>query len=89
MSRNRLSDLNDHLFAQLERLTDETLTPEQIAAEVSRSEAVVQVADQIAGLAEMQLRAAKMFAEHGDKILPMLPRIGVQALPAHPKDDAP
>jgi len=34
--KNRLSDLNDHLFAQMERLADESLTPEQIGHEATR-----------------------------------------------------
>lgn len=76
MSRNRLSDLNDHLFAQMERLSNESLTVDQIEAEVQRTDAIVSLADQISGLAEMQLRAAKLFAEHGQQILPMLPQIG-------------
>mgnify|MGYP001573325908 CR=1 FL=1 len=32
--KNKLSDLNDHLFAQLERLSEEGLSPEKIAAEI-------------------------------------------------------
>ena len=74
--KNKLGDLNNHLFAQLERLADETLTPEQIETEVQRSEAIVAVADQIVGNAELQLRAAKLYADHGEKIVGMLPSIG-------------
>ncbi|OOY16745.1 hypothetical protein [Thioclava sp. DLFJ4-1] len=74
--KNKLTDLNDHLFAQLERLSDEDLTPEQIATEVSRTEAIVSVADKITSNADLKLKAAKLFAEHGQAILPMLPQIG-------------
>lgn len=73
---NSLSDLNAHLFAQLERLDVENLTPEQIEAEVARSQAMVQVADRITENAKVTLGAAKLFAEHGDRILDMLPQIG-------------
>jgi hypothetical protein len=76
MTRNRLSDLNDHLFAQIERLSDESLTPEQVETEVKRAAAMVGVADQISGNADLMLRAAKLYAEHGDKVLPHLPAIG-------------
>ncbi len=31
--KNKLADLNNHLFAQLERLSDEDLAPEQIEQE--------------------------------------------------------
>lgn len=74
--KNKLSDLNNHLFAQLERLANEDLTPEQIDAEVKRADAIVSVADQITGNAELQLKAAKLFADHGAQVLPMLPQIG-------------
>lgn len=76
MMKNRLTDLNDHLFAQIERLSEENMTTEQIEAEVKRAGAMVQVADQIAGNADLMLRAAKLYAEHGDKVLPHLPAIG-------------
>lgn len=74
--KNKLSDLNDHLFAQLERMSDENMSPEQIEQEAKRAEAIVAVADRIAGNADLQLKAAKLFAEHGQGVLPMLPQIG-------------
>lgn len=74
--KNKLGDLNNHLFAQLERLSDEGISAEQIDQEVKRTEAIVSVADQIVGNAELQLKAAKLFAEHGQMIMPMLPKIG-------------
>lgn len=74
--KNKLGDLNDHLFAQLERLADETMTAEQLEAEVKRAAAMVGVADRITGNADLQLRAARLFAEHGNAVLPMLPQIG-------------
>lgn len=74
--KNKMSDLNDHLFAQLERLSDEDLTHEQIEQEAKRADAIVQVSDQIIENANTQLKAAKLFAEHGAGVLPMLPAIG-------------
>ena len=35
--KNRLQDLNDHLFAQMERLSEEGIAVEQIEAEVKRT----------------------------------------------------
>jgi hypothetical protein len=76
MAKNKLSDLNDHLFAQLERLGDETLTAEQISQEADRAEAIVALADRIVDNADLQLRAAKLWGEYGAQIMPMLPQIG-------------
>ncbi|WP_262386527.1 hypothetical protein [Roseobacter fucihabitans] len=72
---NKLSDLNDHLFMQLERLSDESLSPEDIHKEVKRAGALVAVADHISSNADLQFKAAKLFAEHGDKVLGHLPQI--------------
>ncbi len=65
--KNKLTDLNNHLFAQLERLSDEGLTAEQIDAEVKRSGAIVGVAEQIAKAADLQLKAATLVANHGER----------------------
>lgn len=74
--KNKLTDLNNHLFAQLERMAEEGMTAEQIDQEAKRAEAIVSVADQITRNADLQLKAAKLFADHGAQILPMLPQIG-------------
>jgi hypothetical protein len=78
--KNKLSDLNDHLFAQLERLSEENLTPEQIETEVKRSNAVVGVADQILRHATLQVQAAKIMSDHGLDPTPHLPQIGTKSL---------
>lgn len=74
--KNKLGDLNNHLFAQLERMAAEDLSAEQIETEAKRSSAIVAVADQIVKNAGLQLAAAKLYADHGEKVLPMLPAIG-------------
>lgn len=74
--KNKITDLNDHLFMQLERLSDEDLTTEQIEAEVKRADAIVSVADQIVRDADLQLKACNLLAVHGDRFkahLTMLP----------------
>ncbi|KIX18578.1 MULTISPECIES: hypothetical protein [Paracoccus] len=74
--KNKLGDLNNHLFAALERLSDEDMTAEQIEQEAKRASAIVAVADTIISNADTQLKAAKLWAEHGQQIMPMLPQIG-------------
>lgn len=63
--KNKLSDLNNHLFEQLERLNDDALTPEKIEHEAKRGAAMVAVADQILEGARVAVSAAKLAAEHG------------------------
>ncbi|UNJ22080.1 hypothetical protein [Microcystis phage vB_MweS-yong2] len=65
--KNRLSDLNNHLFAQMERLSEEGLSPEKVAQEAERGAAIVAVADQIIRNAELQLKAVALLAEHGER----------------------
>jgi hypothetical protein len=70
--KNKLSDLNNHLFAQLERLGDEDLTEEQIGTEAKRAEAIVAVAETVVRNADLQLKAATLLAEHGYHFAPHL-----------------
>lgn len=76
MTNNKISDLNNHLFAQLDRLSAAGMTPEQMEQECKRAGAIVAVSDQISSNADLQLKAAKLYAEHGAGILSMLPQIG-------------
>lgn len=73
---NSLSDLQAALFAQLDRVIDPKLSKEDLETEIKRSEAVRDLADQITGSANTQLKAAKLFADHGKAVLPHLPQIG-------------
>lgn len=73
---NSMSELNSHLFAQLDRLAKTDMTADELEQEVQRAEAIVKLSDQISGNADLQLKAAKLFAEHGQAVLPHLPQIG-------------
>ena len=73
--KNRLSDLNNHLFAQLERLGDEELTVEQIEAEAKRADAIVDISEQILRNADIHLKAAQLVANHGERFHDKMPMI--------------
>ena len=45
--RNTLTDLNDHLIAQIEKISDDDLTDENLLREIKRSDALCQVAKMI------------------------------------------
>ncbi len=57
--KNKLIDLNNHLFAQLERLSDEDTTGEKLNEEIERSKAVAVVAKMVVDNARLALDAAK------------------------------
>lgn len=71
--KNKLTDLNDHLFAQLERLSDEDLSSEQLTVEIQRSKALTSVAEQVILNARVVLDAHKAVADRAiDSTPPML-----------------
>ena len=59
MARNKMEDLRDHLFAQMERLSDEELTPEKFEMEVKRADALKEVASQIISSAKVEVDFVK------------------------------
>lgn len=58
-TKNTLEDLTNHLFAELERLGDESLTDEQLEREIERSKAVTSVAQQVIANANTVLRCCQ------------------------------
>lgn len=61
--KNKFTDLNNHLFAQLERLGDEDLKGEQLQNEVARSKAITSVASQVVNNARLALDVTKFQAD--------------------------
>lgn len=57
---NNLTDLNTHLFEQLNRVGKEDLSSDDLAREVQRSEAMVSIAGQVLKGAALSLEAAKL-----------------------------
>lgn len=72
MMRNKQIDLDNHLFAQLERLDDESLDGEALEAEIRRAKAISNIAAQINQSRSTQLRAAQ-FMDQACDAHPQLP----------------
>ena len=60
----------------MERLSEEGMDVEKIELEVKRTDAIVDVAEQIIRNADLQLKAVTLVANHGDRFLPQLQMIG-------------
>lgn len=65
-----MSDLNNHLFSQLERLNDEGLPDEKMELEIKKSKAISQVASEILKSSKLTLDAARLSHEGYIKELP-------------------
>lgn len=61
--KNTLGDLNNHLFAQLERLSDEDLKGEELTEEMNRAKAVSDIASKIIANGSLVLQSKKVQAE--------------------------
>ena len=62
---NKLSDLNNHLFAEIERLSDEELNEDELKSEIDRARAITSVSKQIIEYGALALRAEKFKQEMG------------------------
>lgn len=63
--QNTLRDLNNHLFAQLEKLNDDDLNGEKLDTEVKRAEAMTKIGEQIIKNGELQFKAMRHMDEYG------------------------
>ena len=70
-----LMDLSEMLFAQMEKLGDDHLTPDQLETELKRASAMVPLADLINSTAKIQIEATKVFGTFGAPVASMLPLI--------------
>lgn len=58
MTKNTMSDLNNHLFEQLERLNDLELSGPKLEEEMKRAKAITSVASRIIQNGELVLKAS-------------------------------
>lgn len=61
--KNKLTDLNNHLFAQLERLSDEDLAGDNLAEEIERAKALTTVSKEIISTGTLLLNAHKAISD--------------------------
>lgn len=85
--KNKLVDLNNHLFAQLERLGDEELKGDALLEEMGRAKVVANVAQQIINNGNLVLNAIRTKEEYfpNSKALPEI-FVGVGAV-GPPEDE--
>ena len=74
MTRNTLMDLNNHLFEQMERLNDDSLTDEGLKKEMQRAKSMSDVSGKIIENARLALDAEELQAEYG-RGKPNLPKM--------------
>lgn len=79
--KNKLTDLNDHLFAQLERLGNEDLQGEELMNEIERSRAVSLVGRQLIDNARVLLDAHKHQQEFSRNVAPTPVIFGLEQKP--------
>lgn len=63
--KNKLIDLNNHLFEQMERLNDDDLTDDQLEKEVKRARAMEGLAANIIDNAKLALESQKFIQDYG------------------------
>lgn len=62
--KNKLLDLNNHLFEALERLNDEDLKGDELVAEMERAKAISGIAQTIINNGELLFKAQKHYNEY-------------------------
>lgn len=63
--KNKLLDLNNYLFEQIERINDDTLTDDQLEKTIKKAEAINKTAENIIRNGELALKVVGVAAEYG------------------------
>lgn len=74
--KNTLTDLNNYLFEQIERLQSDDVTDEELEQEIKRNEAITKTAKVIIENANIALQAQKHFDDLGNNIKVDIPLLG-------------
>lgn len=61
-----LADLNGYMFQQLDRLSRDGMSPEELKAEIGRANAMTRVAERVIAGADIAMRALKLKDEAMD-----------------------
>lgn len=73
--KNTLSDLNNYLFEQLERLNDDSLSEDELEREMKKTDAVVKVSEKIIETGELVFRTMQHMDQYGygsDRVIPAM-----------------
>ena len=76
-TKTTLNDLNEYLFQELDRLTNDNLSAEELDKEIKRSDALQKVAKTIIDNGTLALQAKKHLDEYGKGDGVELPLLGV------------
>ncbi|MGF7419842.1 hypothetical protein [Providencia rettgeri] len=68
--KNNLEDLHNHLFAQLERLSDEELKGDQLKEEINRAKAVSEIASSIVENGKLAITVKRMLGDNEIRTAP-------------------
>lgn len=76
-----LSALNEMLFEQLEKITNDDLSEEELHREITRTKMITDISNQIVNNAELELKAIKL----KEDLIPNIPMPAVFGLPEYDK----
>lgn len=68
--KNTLTDLNNYLFEQLERLNDDELTDEQLEKELRKTDSIVKVSEKIIQNGELAFKTMQHMDSYGYNAAP-------------------
>ena len=65
-TRTTLNDLNEYLFQEMDRLTNEDLSADELDKEIKRSDALQKIAKTVIDNGALALQAKKYLDEYGE-----------------------